>query len=147
MDQQGRGKRGERGDGLSKINKATTAFGKWWCRQLLRGFGTIPVVTEFGPNTEFHNTTKTDHEEEILKRPTTLDYYDHADVAKAQTFLPLNQAIHTLTDEEKIKLPVYVPVMFADVFVAMATQTTADDKTAQLKDATTTWAPKQMRLN
>ena len=35
--------------------------------------------------------------------------------------------------------------MFADVFVAMSTQTTADDKTAQLKDATA-WLPKQMRL-
>ena len=87
----------------------------------------------------------TDHEEEILKHLTTLDY-DNADVAKAYTLLPINQAIRTLNDEEKIQTPVYVPVMFADVFVAMATQTTADDKTAQLKDATA-WVPKQMRLN
>ena len=86
----------------------------------------------------------TDHEEEILNHLTTLDY-DNADVAKAYTLLPINQAIHTL-DEEKIQTPVYVPVMFADVFVAMSTQTTADDKTAQLKDATA-WVPKQMRLN
>ena len=44
-----------------------------------------------------------------------------------------HQAIHTLNDEEKIQTPVYVPVMFADVIVALTTQTTADDKTAQLK--------------
>ena len=36
--------------------------------------------------------------------------------------------------------------MFADVIVALATQTTADEKTAQFVDAAA-WVPKQMRLN
>ena len=91
---QGRGKRGERGDDL-ETKKATTAFDKWWIRQLLRGVETICVVTEFGPNTEFQNTMKiyqdlmTDHEEEILVHLKTLDY-DNADVAKAYTLLPCN---------------------------------------------------------
>ena len=39
-----------------------------------------------------------------------------------------------------------MPDMFADVIVALATQTTADDKTAEFVDATA-WVPKQMRLN
>ena len=60
------------------------------------------------------------HEEEILVHLNTLDY-GNADVAKAYTLLPINQAIHTLNDEEKIQKPVYVPVMFADVIVALAT--------------------------
>ena len=54
--------------------------------------------------------------------------------------------IHALDDEGKIRKPVHVPDMFADVIVALATQTTADDKTAQFLDATA-WASKQMRLN
>ena len=139
------------------IKKETTRFDKWWIRQLLRGVETICVVTEFGPRTNnfgdpvktlslmsLYELLMTDHEEEILQHLTTLDY-GNADVAKAYTLLPINQAIHTL-DEENIEKPVYVPAMFADVFVAMSTQTTADDKTAQLKDATA-WVPKQMRLN
>ena len=85
----------------------------------------------------------TDHEEEILQHLTQLDY-DNADVAKAYQFLPINQAVHKL-DEENIETPVYVPAMFADVIVAMSTETTADDSLAQLKDATA-WVPKQMRL-
>ena len=61
--------------------------------------------------------------------------------------LPYNQTIHTLDGlQSKIAKPVYVPGMFADVIVALATQTTAEDKTAQLVDATA-WVPKQMRLN
>ena len=44
----------------SKINKATTAYGKWWIRQLLRSAGTIYVVNEFGPKTSnFGDTVKT----------------------------------------------------------------------------------------
>ena len=54
--------------------------------------------------------------------------------------------IHALDDEGKIRKPVHVPDMFADVIVALATQTTADDKTAQFLDATA-WVPRQMRLN
>jgi hypothetical protein len=136
----------------SKINKATTAFDKWWIRQLIRGHETISVVTEYGPRTNnfkdsvatlslmsLYENLMTDHEEEILKHLTTLDY-DDADVAKAYKLLPINQAVHTL-DEDKIEQPVYVPAMFADVFVAMSTQTTADDKSAQLKEATA-WVPK-----
>ena len=42
----------------------------------------------------------TDHEEEILKHLTTLDY-DNADVAKAYKLLPINQAIHTLTTRRR----------------------------------------------
>ena len=93
------------------------------------------MVTEFGPNTAFEDTVKIfqdlmrDHEEEILKHLTTLDY-GNADVAKAYTLLPNNQTIRTLDDEDKIRKPVHVPDMFADVIVALATQTTADDKTA-----------------
>ena len=60
---------------------------------MLRGVETICAVTEFGPNTAFGDTAKifqdlmTDHEEEILKHLTTLDY-DNAHVAKAYTLLP-----------------------------------------------------------
>ena len=60
--------------------------------------------------------------------------------------LPYNQTTHTLDNQNKIVQPVYVPDMFADVIVALATQTAADDKTAQFVDATA-WVPKQMRLN
>ena len=60
--------------------------------------------------------------------------------------LPYNQTIYTHDNQNKIIQPVYVPGMFAGVLVAMVTQTTADDKTAKLKDATA-WVPKQMRLN
>ena len=132
----------------TKINKETTAFDKWWIRQLLRGVEAICVVTEFGPITEFLNTMvlyqllMADHEEEILLHFKTLDY-GNADVAKAHT---LPSSIHALDAEDKIQKPVYVPGMFAGVLVAMVTQTTADDKTAKLKDATA-WVPKQMRLN
>ena len=121
------------------IKKETTRFDKWWIRQLLRGVETICVVTEFGPRTNnfgdpvktlslmtLYEDLMTDHEEEILQHLTTLDY-GNADVAKAYNLLPINQAIHTL-DEENIEKPVYVPAMFADLFVAMSTQTTADDK-------------------
>ena len=86
-----------------------------------------------------YETLMTDHEEEILQHLTTLDY-GNADVAKAYKLLPINQAIRTL-DEENIEKPVYVPAMFADLFVAMSTQTTADESWAQLKDATA-WVPK-----
>ena len=85
----------------------------------------------------------TDHEEEILSHLTQLDY-DNAAIAKAYQFLPINQAVHKL-DEENIETPVYVPAMFADVLIAMSTETTADNSLAQLKDATA-WVPKQMRL-
>ena len=85
----------------------------------------------------------TDHEEEILSHLTQLDY-DDAAIAKAYQFLPINQAIHKLVDEN-IETPVYVPAMFADVLIAMSTETTADNSLAQLKDATA-WVPKQMRL-
>ena len=51
----------------------------------------------------------TDHEEEILSHLTQLDY-DNADIAKAYQFLPINQAVHKL-GEENIETPVYVPAM------------------------------------
>ena len=134
------------------IKKETTRFDKWWIRKMLCGVETICAVTEFGPNTpEFLNTMvlyqdlMADHEEEILNHLKTLDY-GNADVAKACTLFPYNQTIHTLDDEDKIRKPVHVPAMFADVIVALATQTTADDKTAQFVGATA-WVPKQMRLN
>ena len=73
----------------------------------------------------------TDHEEEILSHLTQLDY-DNAAIAKAYQFLPINQAVHKL-DEENIETPVYVPAMFADVLIAMSTETTADSSLAQLK--------------
>ena len=85
----------------------------------------------------------TDHEEEILSHLSNLDY-DDAAIAKAYQFLPPNQAIHKLVDEY-IQENVYVPAMFADVLIAMSTETTADNSLAQLKDATA-WVPKQMRL-
>ena len=50
--------------------------------------------------------------------------------AKAYNLFPYNQTIHTLDGQNKIVKPVYVPDIFADVIVALATQTTADDKTA-----------------
>ena len=86
-----------------------------------------------------------DHEEEILDHLSTPDYTD-PDVAKAYTLFPYNQAIQTLVNNNKIAQdPVFVSGMFADVIVALATQTTSEDKTAQLVDATA-WVPKQMRL-
>ena len=138
------------------INKATTKFDKWWIRQLLRTCETICAVTEFGGKTnnfsdkpatlalmQVYELLMTDHEEEILSHLTNLDYNDDA-IAKAYQILPLNQAIHKLVDEN-IETPVYVPAMFADVLIAMSTETTADNSLAQLKDATA-WVPKQMRL-
>ena len=141
---------------VTKINKETTKFDKWWIRQLLRACETICAVTEFGGRTKnftdqdatfrlmsLYELLMTDHEEEILSHLTQLDY-DNADIAKAYQFLPINQAVHKL-DEENIETPVYVPAMFADVLIAMSTETTADNSLAQLKDATA-WVPKQMRL-
>ena len=138
------------------INKATTKFDKWWIRQLLRTCETICAVTEFGGKTnnfsdkpatlalmQVYELLMTDHEEEILSHLSNLDYDDDA-IAKAYQILPLNQAIHKLVDEN-IETPVYVPAMFADVLIAMSTETTADNSLAQLKDATA-WVPKQMRL-
>ena len=141
---------------VTKIKKETTKFDKWWIRQLLRACETICAVTEFGERTKnftdkgatfrvmsLYELLMTDHEEEILSHLTQLDY-DNADIAKAYQFLPINQAVHKL-DEENIETPVYVPAMFADVLIAMSTETTADNSLAQLKDATA-WVPKQMRL-
>ena len=138
------------------INKATTKFDKWWIRQLLRTCETICAVTEFGGKTndfsdkpatlalmQVYELLMTDHEEEILSHLSKLDPDDDA-IAKAYQILPLNQAIHKLVDEN-IETPVYVPAMFADVLIAMSTETTADNSLAQLKDATA-WVPKQMRL-
>ena len=59
---------------------------------------------------------------------------------------PRHQAIRKLDNKNKLTARQYVPEMFADVIVALATQTTAEDKTAQLVDASA-WVPKQMRLN
>ena len=138
------------------INKATTKFDKWWIRQLLRTCETICAVTEFGGKTndfsdkpatlalmQVYELLMTDHEEEILSHLSKLDPDDDA-IAKAYQILPLNQAIHKLVDEN-IQEGVYVPAMFADVLIAMSTETTADNSLAQLKDATA-WVPKQMRL-
>ena len=124
--------------------------------EVLRGVETICAVTEFGGRTSnfrdkgatfrfmsLYELLMTDHEEEILSHLTQLDY-DDAAIAKAYQFLPINQAIHKLVDEN-IETPVYVPAMFADVLIAMSTETTADNSLAQLKDATA-WVPKQMRL-
>ena len=138
------------------IDKATTNFDKWWIRQLLRTCETICAVTEFGGKTnnfsdkpatlalmQTYELLMTDHEEEILSHLSNLDYEDAA-IAKAYQFLPPNQAIHKLVDEY-IQENVYVPAMFADVLIAMSTETTADNSLAQLKDATA-WVPKQIRL-
>jgi len=138
------------------INKATTKFDKWWIRQLLRTCETICTVTEFGGKTnnfsdkpttlalmQVYELLMTDHEEEILSHLSNLDYDDDA-IAKAYQILPLNQAIHKLVNEY-IQETIYVPAMFADVLIAMSTETTADNSLAQLKDATA-WVPKQMRL-
>ena len=140
----------------TKIDRETTKFDKWWIRQLLRACETICAVTEFGGKTKnfadkdatfrlmhVFELLMTDHEEEILSHLTKLDY-DNAAIAKAYQFLPINQAIHQLVDEN-IQKEVYVPAMFADVLIAMSTETTADNSLAQLKDATA-WVPKQMRL-
>ena len=84
-----------------------------------------------------------DHDEVILNHLNTLDYTD-PHVAKAYTLFPYNQAIRKL--DNNIKMAQFVSEMFADVIVALATQTTAENKTAQFVDATA-WVPKQMRLN
>ena len=119
---------------------------------MLRGVETICAITEFAPQDEpFVNTVMlyqvlmADHEEEILRHLKTLDY-TNADIAKAYTLLPYHQAIRKLDNTNKIVKPVYVSEMFGDAIVELATQTTAEMKTAQLVDATA-WASKQMRRN
>ena len=118
---------------------------------MLRGVETICAVTELAPAEPFLNTVvlyqtlMADHDEVILNHLNTLDYTD-PHVAKAYTLFPYNQAIHKLDNNNKIVQPVLVSEMFADVIVALATQTTAEDKTAQIVDAAA-WVPRQMRLN
>jgi hypothetical protein len=142
---------------LATINKETTAFDEWWVRQLLRAHETICYLVEFGPKTNQFNdvgrtltymkgyqTLMTLHEEEILTHLATLNY-DNADVAKAYQLMNINTAVHKLNDKGSLDDPVYVPVMFADIFVSMITQITADDPSAQLKERTA-WVPKQVRL-
>ena len=104
---------------------------------MLRGVETICAITEFAPQDEpFVNTVMlyqvlmADHEKEILNHLSTLDYTD-PDIAKAYTLFPYHQAIHKLDNKNKIVQPMFVSEMFADVIVALATQTTAEDKTAQ----------------
>ena len=111
----------------TKVHKETTKYDKWSIRQMLRGVETICAVTEFAPADEpFLNTVMlyqvlmADHEEEILIHLKTLDY-TNADIAKAYTLFPYHQAIHKLDNKNKIRPPVYVPEMFADVIVALAT--------------------------
>ena len=110
----------------------------------------IVTVIEFASQEEpFLNTVMlyqvlmADHEEEIPVHLKTVDY-TNADIAKAHTLFPYDQAIRKLDNKYKIVHPVYVPDMFADAIVELATQTTAEMKTAQLVDATA-WVPKQMR--
>ena len=62
------------------INKETTAFDKWWIRQLLRGVETICTITEFKPYAkDFLNTMMVytdlmkNHEEEVLVHLKTLN--------------------------------------------------------------------------
>ena len=122
---------------FAKVHKATTNYDNWFIRQMLRGVETICAVTEFVPADEpFLNTVMlyqvlmADHEEEILNHLKALDSTDH-DIAKACTLFPYHQAIHKLDNKNKLTEHQFVPEMFADVIVALATQTTAEDKTAQ----------------
>ena len=119
---------------------------------MLRGVETICAITEFAPADEplvntvvLYQTHMADHEEEILVHLKALDY-TNADIAKAYTLFPYHQAIHKLDNKNKLTARQYVQEMLADVIVALATQTTAEDKTAKLVDATA-WVPKQMRLD
>ena len=101
--------------------------------------GTICAVTdELAPADEpflrtvmLHQVLMADHQEEILNHLSTLDYTD-LDIAKACTLLPYHQASHKLDNESKIAQPAFVSEMFTDVIVALAMQTTAEDKTVQL---------------
>ena len=111
----------------TKVQKATTNYDNWFIRQMLRGVETICAVTEFAPADElFLNTVMlyqvlmADHEEEILNHLKTLDYTD-PDIGKAYTLFPYHQAIHKLDNKNELTAHQFVPEMFADVIVALAT--------------------------
>ena len=104
----------------TKVHRETTKFDKRFIRQMLRGVGTICVLTEFASQDPDalqgtvlrYQCLMADHEEEILRHLKTDDYIN-ADIAKAYTLFPYDVAIHELDDKQNIVHPVYVPDMLA----------------------------------
>ena len=124
----------------NKVHKATTKYGKWSVRQMLRSVEIISALTEFAPVGAIANTVMlfqtmmADHEEEIHVHHKALDW-NNADVTKACTLVA--NPLHGLDGNGHIANPVHVPHMIAYAIGELTTLATAEGgATAQLTDAT-----------